>query len=238
MEPFTYIDITHNLAYRIILLGMVSSFTHCLAMCGPLAAAQTTARLIAAPNLQHAVKIKASLLLPYYCGKCIAYNILLLCAYLAKIITYGIFAKHIIVYFIGALLILFGITLIDLAWTKSGLIFSHPSLQKFYQKIHIYLARKNYSTYGWQGLVKGVLLGFIPCGLVYSMLSLALLADNLFYSHMLISLFAITTIPGLFIASYLGSYVIWQKLLKPIYNLLLFINGLALIMYGLQTIGM
>jgi sulfite exporter TauE/SafE len=62
----------------LFLMGLVGSFTHCIGMCGPIAVAQMSFRLINLPHskLTQKEKFKCAMILPYYIGKALTYALL------------------------------------------------------------------------------------------------------------------------------------------------------------------
>src|SRR3954467_6037849 len=72
------------LIVTLFLMGLVGSFTHCIGMCGPIAVAQMSLRLInlSDKKVTQKEKLKCAVTVPYYIGKAISYAILGLVVYL------------------------------------------------------------------------------------------------------------------------------------------------------------
>jgi sulfite exporter TauE/SafE len=92
--------------------------------------------------------------------------------------------------------------------------------------------------YGLEGLMLGMSLGLIPCGLVYGVILLALNAENLITATLCLFLFGLSTIPGLFLATYLGSQLMtrFSSTFKLFYSTIMFINSLLIACYALKIL--
>ena len=82
---------------------------------------------------------------------------------------------------------------------------------------------------GWQGYFLGLILGFIPCGLLYVAYSLAISFDSPLLAMLGMLIFGLSTIPALLFSSALVNY--WQKLpeFKIIANIIIMFNILAIL---------
>lgn len=95
---------------------------------------------------------------------------------------------------------------------------------KFIQNIKI---KKN-------GFIFGMLLGMIPCGLVYAIILEAnTISDNLFLSALYTFMFGMGTFPGLFVISYLGQQILFRikYLLDFMYAITMLLNSMLLFKY-------
>ncbi len=102
-----------------------------------------------------------------------------------------------------------------------------------FQKLSKYFSKSKLQPFGLQGFMLGMILGLLPCGLVYStVLTIISSSNGDFY---LIAgyafLFGITTIPGLFIVSYFGQYILqkWKSYFNLLYGLSMLANSLLLL---------
>ncbi|WP_152428273.1 sulfite exporter TauE/SafE family protein [Methyloferula stellata] len=188
-----------GLAGALFVAGLAGSVAHCGPMCGPLVIAQASNRLahVPASRLCEMSRIRSGLLLPYHLGRLTTYAAL------------------------GAAAALFGQTLSDLPWFRfvaAGLLIVAASLfiwqavapasasrpAALWSKLAGPLAtRLNapgiLNTYGL-----GLLLGFIPCGLVYAALAAtAATADPLAGAIGMIA-FGLGTVPMLAAIGTLG----------------------------------
>jgi sulfite exporter TauE/SafE len=232
------------LFYPLLFLGLTQSFSHCLAMCGPIVATlthhATYQHNIAEISLK---KIKSYALLPYHFGRITTYTLTAgLLSYFRKTID-NYFSLQILQHFFLSLALLFFIYLFCRNCSKN---FFHKYLLKiniFFTKNHFltkinWLWQKFFTKFskklinnpiGWQGYLLGLILGFIPCGLLYVAYSLT----SSFHSPILamfgMLIFGLSTIPALLFSSALVNY--WQKLpeFKIIANIIIMFNIIVIL---------
>ncbi len=182
---------THGLTISLFLAGLVGSVTHCVGMCGPFVLAQTRT----GPILQ---KPASSLLLPYHLGRMTTY------------VALGVFVHSIVnlAYLFSDARTLVTVPLLMMA----GIIFlvsSFPSLGRVFpwaasirlpaiftsiaNKMHRLMLDNGYRS---QYLL-GIILGFIPCGLVIAALMAAATAPTNLHAAIAVAAFAIGTMPSL-----------------------------------------
>ena len=95
-----------------------------------------------------------------------------------------------------------------------------------------------FNPYSFKGYLLGILLGFIPCGLLYGAVIASSSLKNSFVALLAMVIFGVATIPSLVLTSY-GGYLIFNKLrryLKLISKFILLINGLMLFAMSLALI--
>ncbi len=232
------------LFYPLLFLGLTQSFSHCLAMCGPIVATLThhasCQNNIAELSL---AKIKSSALLPYHFGRITTYTITAgLLSYFRKTID-NYFSLQILQHFFLSIALLFFIYLFCQNCFKS---FFHKYLlkisffitknrfskkinwlwQKFFSKISKKLIN---NPLGWKGYLLGLILGFIPCGLLYVAYSLTSSFNSPVLAMFGMLIFGLSTIPALLFSSALVNY--WQKLpeFKIIANIIIMFNIVSII---------
>lgn len=217
----------------LFLTGLVGSFTHCIGMCGPFALAQTSMRLmnISPKKLSQKARFDASALLPYYFGKSITYCILLTIAYfISENFKDSQSYRYLALFFLISAAFLF----LKFAFNKSFTFIKIPYLEKFFSnKINLT------NTRGLKGILAGMTLGLIPCGLVYGSIVAALSAtDNFLISLAAMFIFGIATIPGLFIVSYFGQFILtkYSKLFNIAFSIIMILNALFLLGYALKLL--
>jgi sulfite exporter TauE/SafE len=86
-----------------------------------------------------------------------------------------------------------------------------PVLSPLVVKLKLLLGKYLRSGKLYANLLTGMLNGFLPCGLVYSALEIALVQPSLEYSVLAMALFGLATIPALFI--FTGSAKLIQQVL-------------------------
>ncbi|MFI4983684.1 MAG: sulfite exporter TauE/SafE family protein [Rickettsiales bacterium] len=222
----------------IFMTGLTGSFTHCISMCGPLAIAQTSVRMMTLkPNkMSELQRIKLSFLTPYYLGKATTYCCLGTLLYLFAIQ----FSNSKIFSWIAALILLATALFYFLSGVLRDFTFLKLTAFKPYKKLHTFIVNKTshltYQPYGFRGFLLGMILGLIPCGLVYAtLITAATYAPNLLVLNFSLFAFGMATIPGLFVAGYLGNLVLHQHM-KVLFSIVMFINCIILVCYALKLL--
>lgn len=157
--------------------GLVGSLTHCAGMCGPFVLSQTAARLEAIPleRMTELRRLAGAALLPYHLGRAVTYGGLgALAAMFGGILggadTFRLSA--------AALLALAALLLLALALPGVKAL-AGASGEGCWSRSVGGLARPLFARpFGLRGWLLGVLLGFIPCGLLYAALAAAAAGGN------------------------------------------------------------
>jgi sulfite exporter TauE/SafE len=205
-----------------VVTGLVGGFTHCMGMCGPFVLAQQQTENGAKTTLQ---KLGQSVLLWYHIGRLTTYIMLSIIANMAFgavfanpwFATWGraVLLVAAALMFLGAAFPLVGRFL---PWTVT------LSLPFPFRWIEGRVAALMASDTPLHRYGLGVLLGFMPCGLVLGALFAATAADNPVHAAIAMAAFGLATIPALFAVGLGGQVVrsVWptgvQKLL-PLLNL-------------------
>ncbi len=116
---------------------------------------------------------------------------------------------------------------IKLRWTKIlGLDLISKKFGKFASNIKL-------KPFGVQGLLLGMILGLIPCGLVYSIIITIVSSShgNIYMVGSYAFVFGLTTIPGLFTVSYFGQYILtkWRNYFSLLYGVSMLANAWLLL---------
>lgn len=189
----------------LFLAGLAGGFTHCAAMCGPLALAQASAD---AQNLSSPYeRLRKSLLLPYHFGRMTTYVAL---AVVFSTVLNAVFFFSPFKNALAALLLL-----------TAALIFIVNAVP-LAGRMFPYLARislpapRGYILTKAQGLIRsrtpirryllGMMLGFMPCGLVMAAFMTAVALQDPVKSAIAMALFAVGTVPALVATVMLGHY--------------------------------
>lgn len=222
--------------------GLAISLSHCMGMCGPFALMQLNLQLMPSPitQLTQTKKLRLALFMPYYLGKGVTYCFLTSLLYYVSDQLTETPAFHIVT---GSIVLISGLFFATEALTR--ITSSH-----FKMKIgaFVYLTRWltkltnrfNLNTFKRNGLVAGVLLGFIPCGPLYATLtSIAMLSPSWHIALLAAGSFAIATIPGLFLTAYLGSYCIskWKRYFSWTYTFIMLLNASLLLKYAWRLLA-
>jgi sulfite exporter TauE/SafE len=187
------------------LAGLVGGVSHCAGMCGPFVLSQVAARLEATPahHMREWHRLTGAAVFPYHLGRATTYAGLGgLGAALAGTITST-----------GGLHWLSAALLLAAALFMAGLAI--PSLKRLatggstetagWSRTMERLARPLFGQpTGWRGFALGILLGFIPCGLLYGALAAAAASGNVLTGAVGMLTFAAGTWPSLFVVGVLG----------------------------------
>lgn len=191
---FHQITQDYGLPLSLLIAGLVGSVTHCVVMCGPFVLSQAG----------EITKLKDIALIPYHLGRMTTYILL-------AVLTYSIFnlvfvysdLKSIIA---APMLFLAGIIFIVSAFPKLKSLFPWVNAIQlplpFFQNLSSKISQKNnlLSRY-----ILGVLLGFMPCGLVVAALIASATAPTLTMAMISMGAFTIGTVPALVLIAIGGS---------------------------------
>ena len=89
---------------------------------------------------------------------------------------------------------------------------------------------------GLNGFFLGIILGFLPCGLIYGAVSITLNFSSPIYSAIGMIIFGILTFPALFFTSYFGGFIFKFKSLKFLSKFIIFLNIAMLLMLAIKQI--
>lgn len=194
------------------LAGITGGFTHCLAMCGSFIACQTSC---SASSCNNKTSLIQALNLKYHLGRATTYGALgFLSAYLAKQIAYTSLWPWIA----ASMLVI------------AGAIFLISSLPGCKHSI-----LNNSSKFKY---LSGVLLGFLPCGLIYAALMMAATTANPLLAMIAMWLFVLGTIPALLIINY-GMKLLtkqWQNIAQRVSNGIMIFNSLSLFVMAIKLV--
>ena len=181
--------------------GLTGGFTHCLTMCGPFVACRNMCASGGCSSKTQAAQ------LPYHLGRFTTYGLLgFFVAFLSRQITYLSYWPMISA---GMLAI-------------AGLMFLLSSLPK---------CNHLFKSSGKLTYVSGLLLGFMPCGLLYAALMMAATTANPLMGMVGMWMFVLGTMPALLVAS-LGAEIItrkWQGIMQKAGRAMMAFNGIILL---------
>lgn len=182
--------------------GLTGSLTHCLAMCGPLVACQSACARSCASAMSGA------LLWRYHAGRLITYG--------ALGFTVAYFGKYLAAFD-------FWPALSAVMLAAAGVLFIVSSLRPV--AAHFAL-RSNANP-----LLKGMLMGFMPCGLLYAALMMAATLGNPWSGLVAMWLFTLGTMPALLAASLGANRLthIWTGMMDKAGRLVMAASGASLI---------
>ncbi|MEG3619042.1 sulfite exporter TauE/SafE family protein [Magnetovibrio sp. PR-2] len=229
------IDGSEGLLMALFMAGFAGGASHCIGMCGPFVLSQVQSRLeaVSLQNMSEFKRLSGGALFPYHFGRGTTYIVLgglvgMASQQLVRLDSLKWLAAVLLafagVFFLGYALRSFGIQLIPVKdrntaqegvfaralgrWVKP--LFAHPT--------------------GLRGYVLGLILGFIPCGLVYGALAATGAAGDWLTGVFAMMAFWLGTIPALFGLGLTGGALLgrWPDIAKQGAPVLLIVNGLFL----------
>lgn len=213
IEPLSYLTA--------FILGLFGSI-HCMGMCGGIVGALSV-------NTQHARPL--ALHLSYHLGRITTYGLIGL---MAGLIGLWLSSSHelagaVLRSLSGAILILMGLYVLGSTNTLSWLEKAGAKLWKYVQPLSRYVLPVRSVK---QALGLGLIWGLLPCGLVYSTLSWALVSANPLHSATLMMAFGLGNLPALL------SFALFTAQLNKFKRhwLVRLILGGCIIVFGIWTI--
>ena len=221
-------------------LGLFGGFTHCIAMCGPFVLTQVNNRLQKLPieKLNNFQKLSGIALVPYHLGRITTYTLV---GGLASFLTVNL--KEVSGFKLLSAIMLFiaAVVFIANAFSQIKLRIKLPfkiNLLKNCQLLIKFMGLLFADPYKFKGYVLGIMLGFIPCGLLYGAVIATASLDNYFVAALAMLCFGIATIPALFFTA-CGSYLLLSKIekgLKLFAKVILLINGIVLLIMAIGLV--
>lgn len=217
----------HTLAATLFLGALVGSFSHCAGMCGPFVLAQASQFEI--PE-GHGTGWYRRLLLPYHLGRLTTYTLL---GIVATFISANI--VHIDAFRIASSLLL----------VVAGALFLAAAFSQAFPTKFLNLNFNLCGTPSWimerivpllpsgsllSGYVLGILLGFLPCGLVYAAIIAVAATGDIAQAAIGMTAFAAGTMPLLMVMGTGATLLLnrCQAWLKPAAAVLMAFNSIVL----------
>lgn len=184
-------SISYGLVFSLFLAGLVGGFTHCAGMCSPFILAQVNSE----PSLQ---KVPSSLLLPYHFGRMTTY--VLLGVLVHSVINVAFVFSGMRALITAPILMLAGVLFIVSAFPQALNIFPWVAKVRI-QTPYKLIEKLSSNLMGGTGVINryglGILLGFMPCGLVVSALLATSTASSVGQAALAMTSFAVGTMPAL-----------------------------------------
>lgn len=219
-HPALYLE--RGIIPALFLAGLAGSITHCLGMCSPFVLVQISALPHNSGNfLAHDILRYA--LLPYHIGRITTY--IGLGSLGAWLMTF--FSSFASFHLISAVfLAVAGIMFLAAVLVKSGLFQTCAMPNWIARHLNQFLRLPLL----WRGYALGVLLGFLPCGLLYAaLLAATTTADPLLAASAMLA-FGLGTTPVLLIVAFSGKKILklYPKLINKISFVLTLLNAIIL----------
>jgi sulfite exporter TauE/SafE len=240
------IDHSGPLILGLFMAGLVGSVSHCAGMCGPFVLAQVAARqAIAAPaqsDMPQMRRLAGLALLPYHFGRATTYALIAMVlaapvALLARLpdlrwLPSVLLAAAALLFLLQALKSWGLVPGILRGWGASD-AGANPRLltpvRTLFQR-----------PVGWRGYVLGVVLGFLPCGLLYAALAAAAATADPLAAGMAMLGFVLGTMPMLLGIGLLGHGLVahWRALAARALPLIATANALVLLVMAWRLSGL
>ena len=249
---FNQPDLT--LFFSLFSLGFFGGFAHCSLMCGPFVLTQVNYHLsnIKIHDFSTLKKIQGAALLPYHCGRILTYATMGWFACYLRIAIDAISGFKILA---SSLLILACLFFIDLFFKQNSHWFNKLFLQRFnfYPKINKkfqqnfiikkliiiqqlsikkILSKVNFllnNPQGLQGFFLGIILGFIPCQMLYGALAIAANLSHPLLAFLSMIIFGFGTFFALFAVGLFTKISLKLREFKIIANIVIIFNIIFLV---------
>lgn len=232
----------------LISMGFFGGFSHCMGMCGPFVLTQVSNNLSRTKidDFHGLKKLSKIALIPYHLGRITTYSLIgFLCSLLRinldKNFTIEIFSALLMLVACGVFVSFF-ITQNSLKIQKIFQFFPNKSFKKlnFFSPLFKILSKKiNFlliNSSGLKGYLLGLILGFIPCGMLYGAFALASSLSNPFLAFFGMFLFGIATFFALFFVGFFAKLTFKLPEFKIIANIVIIINIVMLFKMFLNKI--
>ena len=189
--------------------GLMGSLTHCLVMCGPVVACQSACGGGCGKRMSTAAQWH------YHLGRLLTYGAL---GFFAALLSKQIAAASYWPKLSAAMMVIAGVLFL---------------LSAMFPSRHALLAISPRN-----GFLRGVLMSFMPCGLIYAALMMAATLANPLAGMFAMWLFVLGTIPALLIASGGAALLAgkWKEMMGGIGRFGMAFNGLALLVLAINTV--
>lgn len=209
----------------IALLAFVGSFSHCTFMCSPFVFSQISQNQTADKPANEWQRLKGAALLPYHAGRITTYGFL---GGLSALL--GTQISQVSTPFIGSVLLLSGVLMLAYGiWPKHiSALLSFKGFANIFSKATQSATNKLSIKPGtFKRYMLGIILGFIPCGMVYIALTAVATAGSFFNGFIAMIIFGISTVPALFTVGMFSRYFT-----DNLHNQTKWVTSIALVLSG------
>jgi len=204
-------------------LGLVGSVTHCVGMCGPFVLGQVANRLDGAGEVSEFARLKAAALLPYHLGRLTTYAAL---GAVAGGLSQAVVSLTGFREFLAAMLAIGALVMLGAALGHFRLAAGMAPPARMLRWLRPLFARPS----GLRGYGLGLVLGLLPCGMVYGALTIAAAGGGAPQGALGMAAFAVGTMPALMLAGFSGALAArrWKTMLRYVAGPLLLLNAATL----------
>jgi sulfite exporter TauE/SafE len=175
--------------------GLVSGFTHCMAMCGPFVISQT----------KGIEKMREAALLPYHFGRLSTYVFLSILIY--SVLNLVFLYLPVRSYLIAPILMTAGFIFLINAFPNLSKFFKWAGVIKIslpYRLVSDLFQKLSVEPTTLKKYLMGIILGFMPCGMVTSALMASATAPTVMKAAIAMAAFGAGTIPALMMTAFGG----------------------------------
>lgn len=188
-------SLSRGLYVGLFLAGLIGGFTHCIAMCGAFVVSQTG----------HIEKMREGLLLPYHLGRITTYVVMAML--LSSILNFAFLFMPMRSLVVAPILMIAALVFFVTAFPALQKLF--PWVTRIQMAIPYQWLSKAVQRFAQRGDVLskyslGVLLGFVPCGLIVAALMAAATAPTFWQAGIAMGVFGVGTVPALLVVSFGG----------------------------------
>ena len=182
---------SYGLPVSLLLAGLVGGFTHCAGMCSPFVLAQVDSNTGIG-------RLKGSLLIPYHLGRMTTY--VGMAVALSGAVNLAFLFSETRAFIAAPLLLLAALIFVVTAFPSLGRVFPwivRIQMAAPFAFISNLTGQLLYNPGVFKRYLLGVLLGFMPCGLVIAAVMAASSAASPVYAGLSMAAFAMGTVPAL-----------------------------------------
>lgn len=186
-------SLTHGLAASLFVAGLMSGFTHCMAMCGPFVISQTTKM----------EKLSDAALIPYHLGRLTTYTVMAVLLY--SVLNVVFLFLPIRSFIIAPILLTAALIFMINAFPALGKYFSWAADFKIslpYRFVSGIFAKLSQNPTTPKKFMMGMILGFMPCGMVTSALMASATAPDVTGAALAMAAFGAGTLPALMMTGF------------------------------------
>ena len=222
----------YGAAAALFVLGLAGSVTHCVGMCGPFVLGQVANRLDGAGAISEFGRLKAAALLPYHLGRLTTYAAL---GALAAGLSQAIVAATGFREFLAVMLAMGALVMLGAALGHFRLATGIAAPGRMLAWLRPLFGRPT----GLRGYALGLVLGLLPCGLVYGALTVAASTGTAPGGALAMAGFALGTMPALMAAGFAGALAArrWREKLRYVAGPLLLLNAATLGWLAAASLG-
>jgi sulfite exporter TauE/SafE len=226
-----------TLILSLLSLGFFGGFSHCAGMCGPFVITQVSQNLQNIPLTKYSnfQRLKNFALMPYHLGRISTYALI---GFLSSLIAQNISDFSAFKFLSAFLMIAASIFFLTLLFDRKLLRFKLPFLESattfFIKKLSFFFSNPR----GFKGYILGLILGFIPCGLLYGAFLISAAISTPFLAAVGMLIFGIATFPALFLSGTCGHFLLKFSGFKILTKLVIALNAIMLFLMAFKIINL